>query len=195
MVISEDFKSEIVSVFYKNRHIILYTFFGAVSISLELICRRLLLSVTVNNGIATVAPVVLGILTAFILNVWLNFSIPQRKLYKALFYFFVISVGSISLQHFLRYQFDIYVDSYEVSRVLIAGSVFILAYLLHRRLSFRDSRLVGVAIYANGVEDIAGIRKKIGSYPDFIHVDIVDKTVNEGIDDVRPYRLEAIRAY
>ena len=37
--------------------------------------------------------------------------------------------------------------------------------------------------YANGYEDIKKIYSLIGPYPDFIHVDIVDKTMNEDAAD------------
>ena len=53
---------------------------------------------------------------------------------------------------------------------------------------------VGVAIYANGVEDIKGIYEKIGSYADFIHVDIIDSSYGD-VDTDPPYRLETIKAY
>ena len=53
------------------------------------------------------------------------------------------------------------------------------AYLLHRRFTFRDFKRVGVAIYANGVENLKDIYERIGQYPDFIHVDIVDQTFSE----------------
>ena len=59
--------------------------------------------------------------------------------------------------------------------MIISGSCFIIFYFLHKKFSFKDYVKVGVAIYANGVEDINKIYEKIGPYPDFIHVDIVDK--------------------
>ena len=85
--------------------------------------------------------------------------------------------------------------SYEWSRLFISGSVFLLAYALHRNYSFRDFKKVGVAIYDNGVEDLEYIHGRIGHYPDFIHVDIVDKSMSEDADDVKTYRMETMKAY
>ena len=49
----------------------------------------------------------------------------------------------------------------DVSRFVIAGSFFMISYALHRKFSFREYKKVGVAIYADGVEDIKLIYKKI----------------------------------
>ncbi len=70
-----------------------------------------------------------------------------------------------------------------------------IAYFFHIKFSFKESRKVGVAIYANGYEDIKTIFNKIGPYPDFIHVDIVDKTMNKDALNPNLSRLEVVRAY
>ena len=69
------------------------------------------------------------------------------------------------------------------------------AYLLHRKYSFRDFKRVGVAIYANGVENVQDIHKRVGQYPDFIHVDIVDQNFVPDADETKVYRMEVIRAF
>ena len=70
-----------------------------------------------------------------------------------------------------------------------------IAYTFHKRYSFKDFKKVGVAIYANGVEDLNNIYRDIGHYPDFIHVDIIDKTMKEDAEDVKTYRMETMKAY
>ena len=70
-----------------------------------------------------------------------------------------------------------------------------ISYVLHRKFSFREYKKVGVAIYADGVEDINLIFSKISNIPDFIHIDIVDKTYNLNCKDVKAYRAEVVRAY
>ena len=85
--------------------------------------------------------------------------------------------------------------SFEESRLIISGSFFLIAYFFHTKFSFKDSRKVGVAIYANGYEDIPKIFNRIGPYPDFIHVDIVDKTMNRSALDTNLSKLEVVRAY
>ena len=87
----------------------------------------------------------------------------------------MISFFSGALQFFLRGYFSFANNNYEVNRLLISSIVFTLAYMFHRKFSFRDFKKVGVAIYANGVEDFNNIHNLIGQYSDFIHVDIVDK--------------------
>ena len=83
----------------------------------------------------------------------------------------------------------------DLTRFVFAGTFFIFSYLLHRKFSFRDLKKVGVAIYADGVEDIAKIYSKIASISDFIHIDIVDKTFNQNCKEVKAYRAEVVRAY
>ena len=85
--------------------------------------------------------------------------------------------------------------SFEESRLIISGSFFLVAYFFHTKLSFKDSRKVGVAIYANGYEDIPKIFNRIGPYPDFIHVDIVDKSMNKNALDTNLSKLEVVKAY
>ena len=81
------------------------------------------------------------------------------------------------------------------SRFFISGIFFIFSYLLHRKFSFREYKKVGVAIYADGIEDIKLIYSKISNISDFIHIDIVDKTYNATCKDVKAYRAEVVRAY
>ena len=83
----------------------------------------------------------------------------------------------------------------DISRFVIAGSFFMISYALHRNLSFREYKKVGVAIYADGVEDIKLIFDKISNISDFIHIDIVDKSYNPNCKDVKAYRAEVVRAY
>ena len=72
--------------------------------------------------------------------------------------------------------------------------MFWIAYFFHSKFSFKDFKKVGVAIYANGVEDIPQIFNEIANFPDFIHVDIVDQTVNKNSKKVLSYKTEVIKA-
>ncbi len=141
----------------------------------------------------TIVAFLIGLLVAFFLNVRFNFHITQAKRKKALFYFSLISTFSFSIQTLLRSSIHGY--DIDVSRFVIAGSFFFVSYILHRNLSFREYKKVGVAIYADGVEDIKLIFNKISNISDFIHIDIVDKTYNPNCKDVKAYRAEVVRAY
>ena len=176
---------EIDFLFYRFRHIIIYTFIGFFSIICELIIRYALIQINISILLSSLIGLFCGILFASILNINFNFFIKKNFLFKALVYYFLISIFSVSLQFvitqftkiqpiipvMLSYSYD-----YELNRLIIAGSIFILAYLLHKKYSFKNSAKLGVAIYASNEINVHSIFQKIGVYPDFIHVDIVDET-------------------
>lgn len=186
---------------YRYRFIMLYTAIGFVSILVELAIFKALMGLHMLSGIPfreaafKIAGLCVGIFFAYWLNVRFNFKVPEAKRNRAVMYFVVISSGSAVVNFTFNTQLLDMGWSYEQARFVVAGTVFVVAYLFHRRFSFRDYKKVGVAIYANGVEDIKGIYDKIGAFPDFIHVDIVDQTF--GVHDLDPktYRLEVVQAY
>ena len=170
---------EIDFLFYRFRHIIIYTLIGFFSIICELTIRYVLIQINISILLSTLIGLFCGILIAFILNIKFNFFIKKNFLFKALFYYFLISIFSISLQFIINQFTKIQLSNsydYEFNRLIIAGSVFFLAYLLHKMFSFRNSAKLGVAIYASNDTNVHSIFQKIGNYPDFIHVDIVDET-------------------
>lgn len=180
---------------YEYRFLITFIIIGILSLLVEILVFRGLGHLAVSSYIALPCGFMMGVFFAYWLNVRLNFKVPKSKRVKSFYYFCGISLVSAGLNfkfssHLLTAGYD-----YEVSRFASSGVLFIFAYLLHRRFSFADRKQVGVAVYANGVEDIAGIFQKVQHYPDFIHVDIVDHTFGEEDLDPRAYRLEAIRAY
>ena len=50
---------------------------------------------------------------------------------------------------------------------------------MHINISFKQKRKVGVAIYLTDRKNIDDIFNKIGPYPDFIHIDILDSNSSE----------------
>ncbi|MDC0235085.1 GtrA family protein [Candidatus Marinimicrobia bacterium] len=183
------------SLIYRLRFIGLYVLFGFLSIILEFFIRTFLISISFNQILSTLLAISCGILFAFWTNVMFNFKIPKSRRDSALIYFVVISCFSGIVQLSLKKFVALDYLSYEWGRLLISGSIFILAYAFHRKYSFRDFKKVGIAIYANGVENLEHIHSKIGNYPDFIHVDIVDKSMSDDAEDVKTYRLETMKAY
>jgi ribulose-phosphate 3-epimerase len=73
--------------------------------------------------------------------------------------------------------------------------LFLIAYYLHRKITFADAKQVGVAVYASKIEDIEAIRRKVGLFPDFIHVDLVDNTFKKDAEELNTHRVEVIHAY
>ena len=180
---------------YRIRFLGLYIIFGLLSILLEFFIRSYLINMNFNPNFSTVFAIWVGVLFAYFSNVKFNFKIPKARRNRALSYFIIISFFSAILQLSLKKLFLLNYFSYELNRLFISGTVFIIAYVFHLKYSFRDYKKVGVAIYANGVENLNNIHSRIGQYSDFIHVDIVDKTMCKNAEDVKTYRLETMKAY
>lgn len=180
---------------YRYRFLLLYTLYGALSLVLEVVVFRGVEALGIAYPVSNFLGVISGVAFAYWMNVRFNFKIPTAKRNRALMYFVLISAVSWGVQFLLRLQIQRLGWSYELSRFLIAGTFFLIAYWFHRRYSFVEYKQVGVAIYADGVEDIGAIYEKIGDYSDFIHIDIVDTTFRPDASDVKAYRSEVVKAY
>ena len=180
---------------YRFRFLGVYIIIGIFSILLELAVRRQLELLGINFYISASISLAIGIVFAFFGNVYFNFRIPSSRRNRAFFYFVLISLFSGLLQWGVSRTVVDLEWSYEQGRLIISGVLFIIAYFLHRRFSFRDFKRVGVAIYANGVENLDSIHEQIGQYPDFIHVDIVDETMKKNADLIDFSKLEKINYY
>jgi ribulose-phosphate 3-epimerase len=181
--------------FYRYRFLGLYTFFGLIALAIELLVIRSLQSFNLYYPVAYLLGFVAGLIIAFFLNIRFNFHIAPPKRKKALFYFTVISFLSFCIQLFFRQELVHRGMSLDLSRFVIAGAFFLISYFLHRKFSFKEYKKVGVAIYADGVEDIKKIFNSIGMVCDFIHLDIVDRTFKPDCKEVKAYRAEVVRAY
>ena len=195
MIIEKSFIKEINFFIYKNKHLIIYIFIGILSFLFELGVRKLLISIFGNKSSVLHLSVFCGVIFAFYFNIKFNFNVPKIYLKRSLMYFLIISFGAYVVQ----FSFKRYVDfgnlSFAQTRFLISGMFFLIGYFFHLKFSFKDNIKVGVAIYANGYEDIKKIYEKIGPYPDFIHVDIIDNTMNEKAADTKLSKLEVVKAY
>lgn len=191
--IHPDKKKIVYSFYFKLRYLIIYIFIGIISILFELQIRSFLIKFNINDFHSSIISLPISIFIAFILNINFNFKIQKKKIRQSLLFFFFISTASLIIQLILKMNFEL-TGAYEIDRFLISGSCFIIFYFLHKNISFKNDVKVGVAIYANGVEDIKKIYDKIGPYPDFIHVDIVDETFLKGVPDIKSYKLEIIKA-
>ena len=195
MIFKSDFIKDINFFFYKKKHLIIYIVIGFISLIVELFLRKIISQYISTNQFFLHTSLIFGILFAFYFNIKFNFNVPKIYLKKSLLYFFLISTCSYLFQYFIKNQIELSNYSFEEARVLISGSFFLIAYFFHTKFSFKDNRKVGVAIYANGYEDINKIYNSIGPYPDFIHVDIVDKTMNESASNPNLSKLEVVKAY
>lgn len=191
----EDFIKKVNFFLYKKKHLIIYIFIGFFSLIFELLIRKLIFTYYGLESYLVHFSVFFGILFAFYFNIKLNFNVPKMYLRRSITYFFLISISSYLFQYFVRSKIDLNNFTFDQSRLIISSCFFLIAYFFHIKFSFKDSRKVGVAIYANGYEDVKKIYDKIGSYPDFIHVDIVDKTMNEKALDTNLSKLDLVKAY
>ena len=159
-----------------------YCVIGFLSICLELLLRNFLIDLKLNQLFILVIPLGVGIIFAFISNITFNFNIPRYYYKKSFFYFCVISISSFSFQYFLSKFFIFQNLNYEITRFLISATVFLIAYNFHIKFSFIKNKKVGVAVYLDNNENIEDIFSKVGFYPDYIHVDFVDESMNEAVD-------------
>lgn len=194
-ILSPSLEAMIGFFFYRYRFLILYTMIGFLSILLEIVIYRGLTTIGISVVLAYFIAFAASIIFAYWFNIRLNFKVPIAKRNRAIYYFVVISLCSGIVNFGFRMYFEKWGWSYEQSRLTASAILFMIAYYLHRRFSFYDYKRVGVAIYANGIEDIRKIHQCIASYPDFIHVDLIDDTYGENQLDPKVYRIEVIRAF
>ncbi len=177
----------------QNKLFLKYCLIGILSIIIELIIRNSFIFFEFNRISVVILPLLIGIFFAFICNIKLNFNIPRYYYTKSFFYFTIISLSSFSLQYLLSNFFVLENLNYEFTRLLMSGLVFIIAYNFHIKFSFQRNKKVGVAIYLDKDENIDEIFSKVGFYPDYIHVDMVDKTMNSNVNTPELNKFSEIR--
>jgi pentose-5-phosphate-3-epimerase/putative flippase GtrA len=170
-----------------------YCIIGFISIFIELLIRKLLLSLNSPLIISSVLPLIIGISFAFTVNISFNFKIPRYYYKKSFIYFSIISTSSFVIQYLLSKVFIFQNLNYEITRFIFSGIVFLIAYFFHIKYSFAKNKKVGVAIYLDDNENIDEIFSKVGYYPDYIHVDFVDETMNENVKKPNFEKLNQIK--
>ncbi len=195
MIIEKSFIKEINFFIYKKKHLIIYIFIGVLSLLFELSIRQLLIKFFGDKSLLLHSSIFFGVIFAFYFNIKLNFNVPKLYLKRSLIYFIIISFVAYIVQFSVKRYVDFGTLSFSQTRFLISGIFFLIGYFFHLKFSFKDTIKVGVAIYANGYEDIKKIYEKIGPYPDFIHVDIIDRTMNQNAPDTKLSKLEVVKAY
>ena len=195
MIIEKSFVKDINFFIYKNKHLIIYIFIGILSLLFELSIRQILIKIFSGKSLLLHTSVLCGVIFAFYFNIKFNFNVPKLHLKRSLIYFLIISFGAYVVQFSVKRYVDFGNLSFEQTRFLISGTFFLIGYFFHLKFSFKDNIKLGVAIYANGYENIKKIYEKIGPYPDFIHVDIIDNTMNQNALDTKLSKLEVVKAY
>ena len=75
----------------------------------------------------------------------------------------------------------------------MSGLVFLIAYNFHIKFSFKKNKKVGVAVYLDDSENIENIFSKVGFHPDYIHIDMVDKSMNTNVSDPDFSKFDQVR--
>lgn len=78
-------------------------------------------------------------------------------------------------------------------RFVTAAMVFLVSYSLHRKFTFTDIKKVGIALYLAHHENVAEVKETLKVIPDFIHLDLVDKTFNPQAQKVDLTKLQEIK--
>jgi len=194
-MLQERYLVKIAQKIYRLRFLACFILIGLSSLLLELVLYRGLEKIGFHIYLAYGSGFGGGLFFAYWLNARFNFKVPKLKRRRAFLFFVAISLCSSGLNFIFRVQLQQYGLQFEESRLLSSGFLFLFAYSLHRKFSFQDCKNVGIAVYANGLEDIKKIFDKVGSFSDFIHVDIIDHTFGEKSLKPKAFRLETIRAY
>ena len=177
----------------QNKLFLKYCVIGILSIFFELILRKLLLSLNFSIFVTLILPLLAGIFFAFICNVKFNFNIPRYYFKYSFIYFSIISLTSFSIQFLLSKILIFQNLNYEISRLIMSGLVFLIAYNFHIKFSFKKNKKVGVAVYLDDKEDISNIFSKVGFHPDYIHIDMVDKSMNSNVKDPDFSKFDQVR--
>jgi ribulose-phosphate 3-epimerase len=171
---------------YRYRYLSLYIIIGLSSIIIEILVISLLNKIISSFLIKAVIGFVFSMGFSFILNSKLNFKVPKERNARTFRIFTIISVFAFSLNllliSFVLTKFLLL--QYSIARFISAGIIFMVSYSLHRRFTFMDIKNVGIAVYLSESEDVRSIKNKISYYPDWIHLDLVDKTFNKSAKQV-----------
>ena len=181
--------SDLFVLIYKNRFLILYVIFGIISLYIESIIRDFLENY-LNNLLSSSISILSSIFTAYILNINFNFKVPRKRLVRSMNYFLLVSLLSVTFQFLFSQIINL---DFINNRYLISGLLFFIAYIFHRKYSFKDNQSTGLAIHLNTNTNLKNIYKKIGNLPDFIHVDLIDASFNKMNISVQLRMLDDIK--
>lgn len=188
----EFYSKKINFLLYRYKYLIRYMVIGVGSIFFEVLLIGLIRKISNSFGYIMHPYIIIsigflgGVVFSFILNSRINFPVPKNRNLRTFRVFLIISTFSFLLNLILMkvvFERFIFMD-YNIMRFVTAAIIFMISYTLHRRFTFIYIKEVGVAIYMKKYENIPSIKSKIGFYPDFIHIDLVDKSYNPSAEDV-----------
>lgn len=178
---------------WRHRYLLTFAVIGFLSIALEVGLVLAIAHLASGHSLAgSLAGFVGGMLFAFFGNYRYNFRVDPGRFWQTLGFFALISCLSYSLNmaakdalHWISWE------SWAGTRFVTSGCLFLVAYTLHRQLTFRHSaKNLGLAVYVRAGTDIDDLYRRVGEHCDHIHFDLVDDTERT---DAAPVDLEVIR--
>ncbi|MFO1063443.1 MAG: GtrA family protein [Pirellulales bacterium] len=164
-------------LFFRYRYLIGFIAFGFLSIVVEIALLQSILPESWPAILRTPVAVGTGLAVSFVLNALFNFHVPRKYFFSTFLRFAAVSIASfmlnMSIVHVLQRELGV---GYAASRLACSGVLFLLAYAVHRKLTFQLDRNFGIAVYASPKEQVRRIFLKVGRNCDHVHVDLVDAT-------------------
>jgi pentose-5-phosphate-3-epimerase/putative flippase GtrA len=183
---------------WRHRYLGMFIIIGFLSICLEV---GIVLSLQALYGDSTLwgsgIGFIAGVAFAFLGNYYLNFRVEGQKFWRTLAFFAGISLFSYSINIYANtYLHFISWKSYPAARFLTSGFLFVIAYYLHRKLTFRlAAKNFGLAVYAAKSTDVVSMFKSVGEHCDHIHIDLVDESVKNGAEEIDVAVIKKARAF
>lgn len=185
---------------YKYRNLFTYVLIGIGSLVVEILVISGMWYASPNRWVNISIGFVCGMAFSYVLNAWYNFDEPENRNARTFEIFAAISLFAFSLNIFLiQYvfqpflgdmlrelagmQIQQFVQEYGLMRFASAATVFLISYSFHIRYTF-DIKKVGLAVYLSETEDVHLVNSKVNTRPDFVHLDLVDKSYNKDADPV-----------
>ncbi len=176
---------------WRYRYLAGFMLYGFLSIVLEVVLIRFVFVFPRAWGelARTIPAFVAGMLFAFFMNAYFNFRVSREQFLRAFFLFALVSILSYSLNLAAMAKFGL--ADYPPGRFITAGCLFMIAYTLHRRFTFRKTaRNLGLAVYAAEGHSVREAFAYVGDLCDHIHFDLVDETFDP---EAAPVDVGAIR--
>ncbi len=128
-------------------------------------------------------------------NIKWNFKLSNPRFLRAMIYFGLISAFSLAINNQVaKYITTIVEFSYPTIRLVTSGMLFLIAYSLHRAITFRGAeKKIGIAIYINEGVEIQEIFSRIGHYCDYLHVDLLDRSMSKHAGPINMKKLDQIK--
>lgn len=185
----------LVKTSWRYRYLLGFISIGFLSILLETALVALVFPSSWPRGVSLTLGFLAGMLFAYFMNVGFNFAVPRKHRWHAFGLFCLVSTFSYGLNCLLAARLNTLVwTDYPTSRFFTAGCLFMVAYYLHCRLTFRHfTRNLGLAVYATAGPDLQEAYERVGELCDHIHMDLIDETMKPGAPPVDLRQLAAAR--